>query len=648
MSNLRNLILYAALIFIGFAVPDVSGDAEDFDFVYDNPDDGQSEVDPLEIIDMSVQIDNLVNGQLSFELNILNGDDLENSGINVWWSNNGQDELTSKSYTITKIDVPGESSQPGITVSIEASDNAVYGSYQVELKCKDKNSPDFEEISLSFDVNEKAAVSVQLTEGSESTGSVDVNNETQYEIQINNDGNKENTFELSFSQNDWDAEFEVSEVTIDAFTSEIVILTITTDDRVYYEDEDTITVKAADKDSPATVKDTISLTTIVRVKYGLEFSIANPSLSGEPGSTVSFNFKLLNKWSDNVNYEISKKDWYRGTVGNRPEGWTEGPGSGTLSRFQETNGAKFSIDISSGANAGEVVTIIVEATSSDDLGKGEPVTLEVEVRVEGNYNLRLLVDDATLELPAEQSVSISQYVKVKNLAKVTDLVYVTAEWELGGNDWDLILPDPISLSANEEKSLFINVKAPESDAGGQATLKVKVTSGGDSNVLDEKNIVFQVNTAQEASGPETEALGEESDFPVDPIWLVSIVLIIGLGSAAVFSLNQKAKGGFGGKNNENEDYSDEWAGMEGGAMPPMNQPPAAAPPQPPAAAPPQPPAATPPQPEVPPAAPTILTITVPDGVMAGQQIQIKAPSGQLVNVKVPEGCGPGSQFKIQI
>ena len=43
-----------------------------------------------------------------------------------------------------------------------------------------------------------------------------------------------------------------------------------------------------------------------------------------------------------------------------------------------------------------------------------------------------------------------------------------------------------------------------------------------------------------------------------------------------------------------------------------------------------------------------FTITEPDGVMAGQQIQIKAPTGELVNVKVPEGCGPGSQFKIQI
>ena len=105
-------------------------------------------------------------------------------------------------------------------------------------------------------------------------------------------------------------------------------------------------------------------------------------------------------------------------------------------------------------------------------------------------------------------------------------------------------------------------------------------------------------------------------------------------------LNQKSKGAFGGSGEKTEDFSDEWAGMEGAAAPPMT--PAQAPPA----------AAPPPQPEVPPAAapaaPTVLTITVPEGVMAGQQIQIKAPTGQLVNVKVPEGCGPGSQFKIQI
>ena len=195
--------------------------------------------------------------------------------------------------------------------------------------------------------------------------------------------------------------------------------------------------------------------------------------------------------------------------------------------------------------------------------------------------------------------------------------------------------------------------APDSAAGGQATLKIRAESGGDSSVYDEETLTFRVDTIATASGPETDQLSEKSDFPVDPIWLVSIVLIIGLGSAAVFGLQQKTKGAFGGSEENVDDFSDEWAGMKDpanqippstAAVPQTAPPPAAAPP-PPAAAPPQPQA---PPPAAAPAAPMILTVTVPDGVMAGQQIQIKAPTGQLVNVKVPEGCGPGSQFKIQI
>ena len=46
-------------------------------------------------------------------------------------------------------------------------------------------------------------------------------------------------------------------------------------------------------------------------------------------------------------------------------------------------------------------------------------------------------------------------------------------------------------------------------------------------------------------------------------------------------LNQKSKGAFGGSGEKTEDFSDEWAGMEGAAAPPMTPaqtPPAAAPP----------------------------------------------------------------------
>ena len=668
MSYMRNLILIATLLFISISTSNASADADDFNLDYDDPTNGESSVDPDNTIEMKVQIENIVNQPMSFEMKILNDDELQSSGIDVWWSHNGDDTLTSKSNTIPKVDVSDNSIKNGITVSVEATENAVYGDYQIDLRCKDKDSTELEEISLSLTVNEKAAVSLQLTEGGEAIGSVDIDNQTTYEIQVNNDGNKLDTFTLTASGNDWETDFEDSEVTIDAFSSQIVILRITTDDDVDFGDDDSVTLTATSQNDP-NVDDDLSLTTQVRVHYGLEFSSTSNSVSGEPGATVSFNFKLVNKWSDSINYEIKKKDWYRGTEGNRPDGWSESAGSGTLDGFQETNSARFQVTISSGADAGEVVTIIVEAVATDDQGKGESVLMEVEVRVEGNYNVQLLVPGASeISVNANQLVPISSYIKVKNLAKVNDLIYVSAEWELGGNDWSLEIPQPISLASNAEKALFISVKAPEADIGGQATLKIRVESGGDSSKYDEQNIIFRVNTAQDSSGPQTEELGEQSDFPVDPIWIVSIVLIIGLGSSAAFLLNQKSKGAFGGSGESTEDYSDEWAGMEGTpgaavpqmapppAAPPAQAPPAAPPAQAPPAAPPAqaPPAAPPAQapPAAPPAAappaPTLLTITVPEGVMAGQQIQIKAPSGQLVNVKVPEGCGPGSQFKIQI
>ena len=658
MSYTRSLFLIATLIFISVITSNASADADDFNLDYDNPSSGEASVDPEQTIEMSVQIENVVEQPMSFEMKILNDDELQSSGIEVWWSHNGETSLTSKSTTIPKVDVPANSVKSGIVVSVEATENAVYGDYEIEVRCNDKDSNEFEEISLSVAVNEKAEVTLELSESEDEIGSVDIDNQTTYEIQVNNNGNKLDTFTLTLDENQWDTEFEDSQVTIEAFTSQIVILTVTTENNVDFGDLDSVTITATSQNDPS-VDDTLSLTTQVRVKYGLIFATSSPnanSISGEPGAQVSFNFKLINKWSESVNYEVKKKDWYRGTEGNRPDGWSESSGTGTLDGFQETNSARLTVTISSGADAGEVVTILVEAIASDDQGKGESIVLEVEVRVEGNYNVQLLMSGGLTGQPGtneisinvDQLVPISSYIKVKNLAKVNDLIYVTAEWELGGNDWILETPEPISLASNAEKALFISVKAPKADAGGQATLKIRVESGGDSSKSAEQNIIFRVNTAQDSSGPQTEELGEESDFPVDPIWIVSIVLIIGLGSSAAFLLNQKSKGAFGSSGENTEDYSDEWAGMEAPPQP-VAPPPAAAPPQPvappPAAAPPQPVA---PPPAVAPAAPTILTITVPQGVMAGQQIQIKAPSGQLVNVKVPEGCGPGSQFKIQI
>ncbi len=663
MTGVRTLTLVTLLISISFFLGEATADEHEFEFRFDDPTDGSGDIDADSTLDLKVEIENLFTDPKDFQLDITNDGDLQSSGLRTWWSHDGQTALSSEATNLASIEVGKNGTIEGITVTIRATENALYGEYNVDLRCRDKDDSDPETrdqtIQLTVNVNEKAEVSLVIAEGGSSEGSVDVGGETTYQVQVNNGGNRQDTFNLVISSNDWDSSFSENSVTIDAFSNQIVTLTVSSESSADYGDSDELTITATSGNSNDAT-DTLDLDTYVRVYYGIGLDAVSQSGSGEPGSTVTFNFRILNKWSESINYEIVKKDWYRGTPGNPPDqGWSFTDGTGTLDAFEEIttpSSSSVKVTISSSADAGEVVTIIVQAKVSDDNDNVGTIELEIEVRVEGEYNVQLVLPQSDqINLPTGQSFSISNYIQLKNFAKVNDLVTITASFEAGqGADWTLITPDPISIEASGEKPLFISVTAPDSAAGGQATLKIRAESGGDPSIYDEATLTFRVDTIATASGPETDQLSKESDFPVDPIWLVSIVLIIGLGSAAVFGLQQKSKGAFGGSEQSVDDFSDEWAGMENtSAAVPQTAPPPQAPPST-AAVPQQPaPAPPPPQPQAPPpaaapAAPMILTVTVPDGVMAGQQIQIKAPTGQLVNVKVPEGCGPGSQFKIQI
>ena len=663
MTGVRTLTLVTLLISISFFLGEATADEHEFEFRFDDPTDGSGDMDADSTLDLKVEIENLLPQPKDFELDITNDGDLQSSGLRAWWSHDGQTSLSSESTNLASVKVGENGTIEGITVTIRATENALYGEYNIDLRCRDNDESDPETtehiIQLTVNVNEKAEVSLVIAEGGTSEGSIDVGGETTYQVQVNNGGNRQDTFNLVISSNDWDSSFSENSVTIDAFSNQIVTLTVSLESSADYGDSDKLTITATSGNSNDAT-DTLDLDTYVRVYYGIGLDAVSQSGSGEPGSTVTFNFRILNKWSESINYEIVKKDWYRGTPGNPPDqGWSFTDGTGTLDAFEEIttpSSSSVKVTISSSADAGEVVTIIVQAKVSDDNDNVGTIELEIEVRVEGEYNVQLVLPQSDqINLPTGQSFSISNYIQLKNFAKVNDLVTITASFEAGqGADWTLITPDPISIEASGEKPLFISVTAPDSAAGGQATLKIRAESGGDPSVYDEATLTFRVDTIATASGPETDQLSKESDFPVDPIWLVSIVLIIGLGSAAVFGLQQKSKGAFGGSEQSVDDFSDEWAGMENtSAAVPQTAPPPQAPPST-AAVPQQPaPAPPPPQPQAPPpaaapAAPMILTVTVPDGVMAGQQIQIKAPTGQLVNVKVPEGCGPGSQFKIQI
>ena len=681
MDTTRILMIAALLIGISFVIGNSSAEDAEFDFRFDEPTDGEDSVDPEDTVELKVTIENFLDEPREYELFITNSNELESSGLDAWWSNDGQDELSSEATSLPAVDVADQSIRSGITVTVRATESALYGTYNINVKCRDKDNSAPEEnkqvLDLTVNVNEKAEVSIEVDEGGNTEGSIDIGGETTYQIKVNNDGNRQDTIDLSISSNDWEASFSDDSITIDAFSSQVVTLTIESESNVDYGDNDELRITAK-SGNDGNVENILDLDTYVRVYYGIGLTPTSSDVTGQPGDSVNFNFKILNKWSDSVSYEIVKVDMYQGTPDNTVTDWQyQDMSPGTLDAYEESSSAKIQIGISSGADAGDVVTVVVKGKVSGDNDDIGSIQLEIQISVQGEYNVQIVLPQSDqINLDAGKTVSISQYVKVKNFADVSDVVDISATWEMGGQDWDVTEPDSITIEAGGEKPIYLSVKAPDSATGNQAILKIKVQSNGDPSKFDETTITFIVNTAANTAGPETETLDEEGGMPQSTIMgLVGLVLILGLGTAAVYGLQQKSKGAFGGSEKQADDFSDEWAGMEGAAPPQPQAPPPIAPPQPqtppppaaapPAAAPPPPAAAPPstaaipdttPPPQAPPpeatpppaAAPTILTVTVPDGVMAGQQIQIKAPTGQLVNVKVPEGCGPGSQFKIQI
>ena len=150
--------------------------------------------------------------------------------------------------------------------------------------------------------------------------------------------------------------------------------------------------------------------------------------------------------------------------------------------------------------------------------------------------------------------------------------------------------------------------------------------GVGSNVV----ITFEVSTSGQSETVVNEEINTRPSTMYDYIFILLTVAGIGL---VIFGFVRGAS-----KKIRPNVVEDDW----GAPAPAMAPAPPAMAPAPPAMAP-APSAMAPP-----PAAPTSMTITVPPGVVSGQVLTVTMPNGQVVNVQVPPGCAPGSQFTISV
>ena len=167
MTPLRTFMLLAFMISLSFMMGSVSAD-EEYEFRFDDPVNGEGNIDPDSTIELKLEIENYLDIMHEFELFITNSNDLDSVGLEAWWSNDGQGDISSESTTLPSIEVPDTSIREGITVTIRATNNALYGTYDIELKCRDKDNSDPEGTkqlkTLSVSVNQKVGVTLEMAE----------------------------------------------------------------------------------------------------------------------------------------------------------------------------------------------------------------------------------------------------------------------------------------------------------------------------------------------------------------------------------------------------------------------------------------------------------------------------------------------------
>ena len=179
---MKRILLFLLLLCAAAALaPQASASDSVFQLNADDPNNGYAEVDAGKFQNMTVRMMNENDDPRDFELEVLNASDLNSEGLKVYWTHNGQEELSGNPTKIV-VGVADNNEVDEIRLTIEANPNALYGSWFISLRAHDKDTtvdPDQQNryLNLTIHVNETRGVTVSVSDSSSTDLSVDVDSE---------------------------------------------------------------------------------------------------------------------------------------------------------------------------------------------------------------------------------------------------------------------------------------------------------------------------------------------------------------------------------------------------------------------------------------------------------------------------------------
>jgi hypothetical protein len=287
----------------------------------------------------------------------------------------------------------------------------------------------------------------------------------EYILTLTNIGNITDAFGITFEGNDWDVHLAEDEFTLEAGESATVNVQVTIPPETMAGEFDSVTItatSAGDEDLSASS----TLTTTTNAIYGLMLEPEQNTLSGDPGTIVSYNLSLTNIGNLSDTYALA-------SVGN---GWELNLSEENVELGAgENTEIRVDIAIPPNALAGEFDVVSVTATSVGNNSFSATSTLTTGANP--IYAVQLTAGEVALNAKPGDTVTFS--LNLTNSGNIFDTYEIT----FSGNNWSVQLAQTsFDLMQGTSAIVLVRVIIPTiAEDGNLDTVTITATSTGDAH-----------------------------------------------------------------------------------------------------------------------------------------------------------------------
>ena len=283
-----------------------------------------------------------------------------------------------------------------------------------------------------------------------------------YALQVTNQGNTADSFDITLGGNLWPASAPASLGPLAPGASAVLTVTVDIPAEASGGDSDSLSVNLASQgDGGQTAS--AALTTTANPRYALQLTPASAAQSGETGTNVTYALQVTNQGnaSDSFSVSLAGSAWSSSAPSNL------GPLAAGASQTLTVT-----VTIPANASAGETDALQVSLASQGDGAQTAQALLTTTANP--RFGLALLAHTAAQS--AAPGETLSYTLTITNTGNGSDTFTIS----LGGQTWAGSAPGSLTLAAGQSASFQVQVTIPSSAANGESdTLNVTVSSQGD-------------------------------------------------------------------------------------------------------------------------------------------------------------------------